>query len=117
MQFLDDIPEKPWQHWEDLPPEKEKELIEKLARYTVRHKMGLIAEMMLESGGSLTSVFATLGMGMFGPFLEFFGADTYAALLRKRENVQHLFERIEELEDEERAKSKKPKQEADSEPF
>ena len=41
----------------------------------------------------------TLGMGLFGPFLEFFGADTYTAFFRKEGNAKRLLERVEELED------------------
>jgi len=91
-----------WQYWEDLPEEMEKKLIDKIARFIVKHKMDLIAEILLESGGPLTSLFATLGLSLFGPFLEFFGMDTYTALFRRRENIQRLIDRIEELEREER---------------
>jgi len=105
--FLPDSPEKRWEYWEDLPPEKEEELIEKIAQFAVKHKMGLIAEMLIDSGGPLTSTFANLGLTLFGPFLEFLGADTYTALFRKRENVKRLIERIEKLEEEERSKGEK----------
>jgi len=102
---LVDSPEKRWQHWEDLPPKKEEELIENIARLVVKHRIGLIAQMLLDSGGPFTSLFATLGLGMFGPFLEFFGGDTYAALFRREGNTKRLMNLIEELEDEERSKT------------
>ena len=93
-----------WQHWEDLPPEMEEELINKIANFVVKHKLTLLAEMVLTSIGPFTSMFAELGMGMFGPFLEFFGVDVYAALFRRKENLKRLMDLIDRLEDEERAK-------------
>jgi len=97
---LVDSPEKRWEYWDDLPPEKEEELIDKIARFVVKHKMGLMAEMLLESGGPLTSLFAAFSLNLFGPFLEFMGADAFTALLRRRENIKRLMDRIEKLEEE-----------------
>lgn len=91
---------KHWQHWEDLPEEMEEKLLENMAQFFIRNNMGLMAQIFLDSAGALTRMFATLGMGMFGPFLEFLGVDTYTAFFRKDGNAQRLLERVEELEDE-----------------
>jgi len=103
------IRSKRWEHWENLLPELENELIEKIAQYVVDHNLSLMADISLDTGGSITTLFATLGMAMFGPYLEFFGADTYTALFRRKENVKRLMDRIEELEEEEKSKVKKHK--------
>jgi len=89
-----------WKQWEDLPPEREEELIEKLARFFVDHNIGLIGQMLLEGGGPMTSLFAKFWMGLYGPYLDFIGVDEYVALLRSRENVRRIIDRIEELKEE-----------------
>ena len=101
-----DSPGKGWQPWEDLPPEKEEEIIEKIAKFIVKRKLGLMAEVTLASMGPFASMFATLGMNLFGPFLEFFGIDTLTAFFRKKENFKRLTDRIEELGNEEKRKGK-----------
>jgi hypothetical protein len=63
--------------------------------------------MVLESGGSLTTLFAEFWMGLYGPYFDFFGVDKYVALLRKRKNVERLIAKLEE-DEEERKKKKKP---------
>ena len=89
-----------WQQWQDLPPEREDELIEKLANAFVNRGLGLIGRMLLESGGPLTSMFAEFYMGIYGPFFDFLEVDEYVALLRNKRNLRRLLERIEELEKE-----------------
>jgi len=55
------------------PPEDvENKLLDQMATFFVDRNLGLLAEMMLESGGSLTRIASTLGMGLFGPYLEFY---------------------------------------------
>jgi hypothetical protein len=98
--------EPSWQLWEDLPPEKEDELIEKMAQTIVKRKLGLMAQMILESLGPLTRIGAELGMTILGPYLEFFGVEKVTALFRKRENVKRLMDRIEELEEEHKSKKR-----------
>jgi len=87
-----------WKQWEDLPPEKEEELIEKLSDFLVKNRLGLIGKMLLESGGPLTSLFAEFYMGLYGPYFDFLEVDEYVALLRKKENISKLLARIEEKE-------------------
>jgi len=69
-----------------------------MARFFVGNNLGLLAQILLESGESFTKIFATLGMGIFGPYLEFFGADTYVAFFRKEGNARALLDQIEDLE-------------------
>ena len=86
-----------WQHWEDLPSEEEEALIEKIAQLSVKRRIGLITEMVLESIGPISYLTANLGMATLGPYLEFFGVDRVAALFRKRGNLRRVLDRIEEL--------------------
>jgi hypothetical protein len=89
-----------WEQWEDLPTEKEEEIIEKLATMLVKKRMGLIGKILLESGGTLTSLFAEFYMGLYGPYFDFLEVDEYVALLRRKENIPKLIRRIEEKEEE-----------------
>ena len=92
-------PSKPtWNWWEDLTPEEEDELIEKLAQDIVKRKMGLMAQLTLETISPISKMGADLGMTLLGPYLEFFGVDKVTALFRKRENLTRLLDRIDELE-------------------
>ena len=88
-----------WNQWEDLPEEREEELIESIADFFSRKGLGMLALMSLESGGTLTSMFADFWMGLYGPYLDFLQVDEYMALLRKKGNVEKLIKKIEEKED------------------
>jgi hypothetical protein len=98
--------EKEWKQWEDLPPEEEERLIDSLAKYLTNRKLNTLFRMVLESGGSLTTLFAEFWMGLYGPYLDFFGVDKYGALLRKRKNVERLIAKLEEAEEERKEKRK-----------
>ncbi len=87
-----------WNLWDDLPPEEEDELIEKLAQNIVKRKMGLLAQLTLETISPISKLGADLGMTLLGPYLEFFGVEKVTALFRKRENLTRLLDRIDELE-------------------
>ncbi len=103
-------PTKPsWDYWDDLPPEEEDELIEKMAQHIVKRKMGLMAQITLESLSPLTWLGAELGMTILGPYLEFFGVGKVTALFRNRDNLRRLMDRIEELEEEQKGKKDEPK--------
>lgn len=101
-----DSEEKRWEHWDDLPEEREKKILEGMAKFVVKKDMQLLAQIFFETGEPFTRIFSTLGMGLFGPFLEFFKADEYMAFFRKDGNMQDLIGRIDELEEEKRVKSK-----------
>ncbi len=103
-------PTKPsWDYWDDLPPEEEDELIEKMAQHIVKRKMGLMAQITLETLSPLTWLGAELGMTILGPYLEFFGVGKVTALFRNRDNLRRLMDRIEELEEEQKGKKDEPK--------
>ena len=87
-----------WNLWDDLPPEEEDELIEKLAQNIVKRRMGLMAQLTLETISPISKLGADLGMTLLGPYLEFFGVEKVTALFRKRENTTRLLDRIDELE-------------------
>lgn len=89
-----------WNQWEDLSPEREEEVIEKLAQYFHKRGLGLLALMSLESGGTITSLFAEFWMGIYGPFLDFLEVDEYMALLRNKRNVKKLIKRLEQMDEE-----------------
>jgi len=89
-----------WQYWEDLPKEEEDELIEKMAQFIVKHRMGLLGQMFLESISPISRMGSEIGLALFGPYFEFFGAAKSAAIFRKRRNIDRLIKRIEELEEE-----------------
>jgi hypothetical protein len=99
-----------WNYWDDLPPEEEDELIEKMAQHIVKRKLGLIAQITLETLSPITRLGAELGMTILGPYLEFFGVEKVTALFRRRENLKRLMDRIEELEEEQKGKKKKEKE-------
>jgi len=98
--------ENEWKQWEDLPPEEEERLIDSLAKYLTNRKLNTLFQMVLESGGSLTTLFAEFWMGLYGPYFDFFGVDKYVALLRKRKNVERLIAKLEEAEEERKEKRK-----------
>ncbi len=96
--------ESSWDYWDDLPPEEQDELIEKMAQHIVKRKMGLMAQITLETLSPLAWLGAELGLTILGPYLEFFGVDKVTALFRNRENLRRLMNRIEELEKEQKGK-------------
>ena len=87
-----------WRQWEDLPPEQEEELIDRTARTLIKHRAGLPAQLLLESGGPLTSLFAKFWLGLYGPYLDFLGLDKHMAILRKRINIEKILDRIDTLQ-------------------
>jgi hypothetical protein len=98
--------EEHWQHWDDLPDEKERKMLESMANFIVNRDLQLLAQILFETGEPLTRIFSTLGIGLFGPYLEFFKADEYAAFFRKEGNMRDLINRIDELDEAKRKKKK-----------
>ena len=98
-----------WNLWDDLPPEEEDELIEKLAQNIIKRRMGLMAQLTLETISPISKLGADLGMTLLGPYLEFFGVEKVTALFRKRENLTRLLDRIDELEMEKSRKREEAK--------
>ena len=94
----DSDPSKKWELWDDLPPEEEDKLIERLAQHIVSRNLGLMAQLTLETISPISKLGADLGMTLLGPYLEFFGVEKVTALFRRRENLNRLLTRIDELE-------------------
>jgi hypothetical protein len=89
-----------------LPPEREKELIEKLSRRIVESGLGTMAIMTLQSVAPLSFAGAQVGMVLGSPILmtlDLLGVKVYeyaglfAESTRSRENMERLISRIEEL--------------------
>jgi len=99
-----------------LPPEREKEIIEKLARRIVDSGLGTMAVMTLHSFAPLSFAAAQVGLVVGSPLLmtlDLLGLKVYeyaglfAESTRSRENMDRLICRIEELmEVEEKARNK-----------
>ena len=98
-----------WQHWQDLPDEMEQQLTDRMAKFFVGNDLSLIAELFLESTEPVSKIFATMSMGLFGPYLEFLGLDRLFAFFRKQGNTKRLIEKIDELEDIKKEKINKGK--------
>ncbi|MBU1067628.1 hypothetical protein KKE60_07555 [Patescibacteria group bacterium] len=96
-----------WRQWEDLPPEQEEELIDQTARTLIQHRAGLPVQLLLESGGPLTSLFAKFWLGLYGPYLDFIGLDKHMAILRKRSNIEKILDRIDKLQTKKESEEKK----------
>ena len=94
-----------WHYWEDIPSDKEEELLEKIAKYICQKNVGFLSLMVLESFGPVSNVFAELGIGMFGPFLEVFRVDMLVALFRKKENYKRLIDKIDKYEEKKKKKT------------
>jgi len=88
----------PWHYWQELPPDKEEELIDKMAKFFIKNKIILLGQILFESISPISRIFSEIGLHMFGPFLDYFGVDTYTAVFRKRVNIQRIIDRMEELE-------------------
>jgi hypothetical protein len=88
----------------ELSPEREKELIEKIAQEVSRRGMEIPA--LIAGWGVLPTspIYGNLFLTPLAPFLEGLGIDGYkideiAAFVRKRENVSALINRIEQLKE------------------
>ncbi|KPV64657.1 MAG: hypothetical protein AOA65_0872 [Candidatus Bathyarchaeota archaeon BA1] len=82
-----------------LSPEREKELIDKIAKYIVDYGMETPAILFLESVKPLAFVGGQLTLFYLAPFLPLVGrwGEEAITLLQSRENVERLLQRVEEL--------------------
>lgn len=102
-----------------LPPEREKEIIEKLARRIVDSGLGTMAVMTLQSIAPLSFAGTQVGLVVGSPMLmalDLLGVKVYeyaglfAESTRSRENVERLIHRIEELMEVEEEAQKKARE-------
>ena len=108
--------EKPARDWiDELPDEERDAVIEKISRKTVEHRMATPAILFLEMHKPV-SFFASQSLVILSPFTApFVGMDNVqvaSKLLEKRENVEKLIQRIEELSAEQDASDRAAKQQA-----
>jgi len=96
---LSDTKKNKWEYWQDLPPDKEDELIEKIALSIDKNNLEFLSLMVLEVFGPISNIFAELSLGIFGPFLEIFGLDTLVAFFRKKGNFERLMDKINKNEE------------------
>ena len=95
----------------DIPVDDEESAIEKIAQRVVREGMGAAAIVFLESTKPVSfiagqaAIFAT---PFIGGFIEPMRLERYAELFGRRDFVERLIRRIEELEDERSAGKRKP---------
>ena len=88
-----------------LPPEREKELIEKIARWTVEHKLELPAVLFLQSLKPMSSYLSAMGYFYGAAFMGLLPAaaqygNEALSLFDNPENVDGILQRIEELNQE-----------------
>jgi len=85
-----------------LTPERETELIEKIAKRVVNHRMETPAILFLETFRPLSFVASQFGTVYLGPLTPLLGSwsEEGLALLQKRENIERLIRKIEELSQE-----------------
>ena len=98
---------KEWEPWEDLPPDKENEIIEQIAQFCVKHKIGIMGQMVFETVSPVSKMFSEIAMNLYWPFLGYLGIDKITAIFRKKQNLQRIIDRIEELEEEMERKNTK----------
>ena len=86
---------------DELPPEREKELVERVAQEVSRRGMEIPA--LFVGWGALPSsaIYGSLFLTPLAPYLEGFGIDGYeiAAFVKKKENILALIKRIEQLQE------------------
>lgn len=83
----------------DITPEREQAVIEKIAKATIRWGLEMPV-LLVGSGFKITStIISDTILLPWVPFLEFVGVNgyEYTAFFRKKENVDRLLKRIEEL--------------------
>ena len=90
------IPELP----DEIPPEREEEIINKLAKQIMSRGMETPALMFIETFKPLGFIAGSLGQAFFSPFLDIFGVgflSEYMVIFQKRGNIEKLLKKIEEL--------------------
>ncbi len=85
--------------FEELTPEQEEEIVERIARAAVNKGMAAPLILFLESVKPLAFVASQLAVLGLGPLYALLGdkAEDYTMFLSKRENVERLMKRVEEL--------------------
>ena len=102
---------------EPLDEEEARKVIDDVATQVVKRGLEAPAILFLEMNKPITYI-ASQGLIVFMPFLApFFGTDKvgrYSRFLQKRENVERLIDRIEEMSEERRIEKKKANEPKDA---
>ena len=98
----------------ELTPEEEEDLINKIASEIVRSGFGTVSLLYLESYKPLSFIGGQLGLFFLSPILPLLGkwgqlGTDLLMLVSKRENVEKIIKKIEELMKEEKEKEKERK--------
>ena len=101
-----------WMWWQDVPKEREDEIIEKMAQYTANHKLSEAMHLLFQMTSPLGRLGSDISLAVFGPYMDFFGTAEYLAVYRREGNVKRLLNRIEEILEE---RNKEVEQEKESE--
>jgi len=93
----------------ELTSDKEKEIIEKVARFIVDREMSPIAILFLEAFKPLSIVGSYFGQMFIEPFLPVYEKEGSEIILtfQKIENTESLIKKIEELEEEKKLRKEK----------
>ena len=91
--------------WKEITPEREKVLIEKIARNIVKYDMEAPGLLLLQGAMPFSHVGSQMTLMMLGIYLPENAAD-YILLFEKRANIEEILTRIEELKLEKKDKEK-----------
>jgi hypothetical protein len=99
--------------WEEPEPEKQEEIIKKIAEIIYKYDMDLGAIFLLEAVKPFASVGSQLVRFMVAPFIPFVGEKSipYLATFENKENVEKLIRLIEEHSEEDRKRREEKKAE------
>jgi len=101
----------------NITPEEEEELIQKIAEHVHKHKLEDLAGIMIEIAKPLSFIGTLMGRFFLSPFLPVLGDNLEASsektlhVFEKRKNLERLFRRIDQLQQEENRKEKERKEE------
>ena len=96
----------------NITPEEEEELIQKIAEHVHKHKLGDLADIVLETAKPLSFIGTQMGRFFLSPFLPVLGDNLEASsekilhVFEKRANFERLLRRIDQLRQEENRKEK-----------
>jgi hypothetical protein len=85
--------------FEELAPEREEEIAEKIAQTAVKKRMAAPLVLFIESVKPLAFVASQLAIFSLGPLYALLGqrSEEYTMFFSKRENVERVLKRVEEL--------------------
>lgn len=94
--------------WEEVTPEREKEIIEKIARAIVEYDMEVPALLVLSGIKPLSYVSSNFARMLFGAYLPVSSGD-YLSVFEKSANFEKIMKRVEELREEKKKEKEKEK--------